>query len=189
MKLVPFIVKNIIAPHGITDMSHALMNNNNRELFNLNLINVGIVELLIEPFHLNTSYDILFILFTILHFHYDFPTLQIKQRKIPAIVSCSAFLFSCILLNNLLPFNIGFDILLTYMTFIHVPNHYRENWFHIKKDIVLNFLLILITCCFFNSILDYHPDILSNQHVIDISKAIIISHIIYGEKYIKHIDL
>ena len=62
MKLVPFILKNIIAPHGITDMSHALLNNNSKELFLINFANIACVEAFFYPLNMITEYDIVFLL-------------------------------------------------------------------------------------------------------------------------------
>lgn len=184
MKLVPFILKNIIAPHGITDMSHALLNNNSKELFLINFANIVCVEAFFYPLNMTTEYDIVFFIATIIHFRNDFPNIKINNYLFPKYISSSLFIIICLILNNVIPFNIGYDFLLTYMTIIHVPNHYRENWFYIKKDVILNFLLIMISCAFFNSIYENNPTIINNVHLINVAKAIIISHIYYQEKYI-----
>lgn len=189
MKLVPFIVKNIIAPHGITDISHALMTNNNKELFFINLFNVGFVETVVTPLNLSTQYDIIFFIATIIHFKDDFSNIKIKNFVFPKYISSTLFIAICLLINKIIPYNLGYDLLLGYMTIVHVPNHYRENWFHIKKDIILNFLIIMFTIAFFNGISDSFPELINNSHMISVSKAIIISHIFYQEKYIKNHNL
>lgn len=186
INLIPLILKNIIAPHGVTDMSHAIMTNNNKKLFLINLFNVGVVETVVHPLNLFIEYDIIFFIATIIHFQNDFSNIKFNDIVFPKYISSTIFVISCLVLNNIIPFNLGYDILLSYMTLIHVPNHYRENWFHIKKDIALNFLLLLFTCAFFNSVYDLYPDLLNNNHIINVGKSIIISHIFYQEKYIKN---
>ena len=157
MKLAPFIVNNIIAPHGITDISHALMTNRNKELFLINLFNVGFVETIVTPLNLSNQYDILFFIATIIHFKNDFSNIKIKNLILPRYVSSALFIIACLFINKIIPYNLGYDMLLGYMTIIHVPNHYRENWFHIKKDLILNFLIIMFTIAFFNGISDSFP--------------------------------
>ena len=186
MKLTPFIVKNIIAPHGITDISHALMTNRNKELFLLNLFNVGLAETIVTPFSLSNHYDVIFFIATIIHFKNDFSNIKIKNFVFPKYISSALFIAICLLINKVIPYNLGYDILLGYMTIIHVPNHYRENWFHIKKDLVLNFLIMMFTIAFFNGISDSFPELMDNIYMINAGKAIIISHIFYQEKYIKN---
>lgn len=186
MKLAPFIVKNIIAPHGITDISHALMTNRNKELFLINLFNVGFVETIVTPLNLSNQYDILFFIATIIHFKNDFSNIKIKNLILPRYVSSALFIIACLFINKIIPYNLGYDMLLGYMTIIHVPNHYRENWFHIKKDLILNFLIIMFTIAFFNGISDSFPDLMDSLYTINAGKAIIISHVFYQEKYIKN---
>ena len=186
MKLAPFIVKNIIAPHGITDISHALMTNRNKELFLINLFNVGFVETIVTPLNLSNQYDILFFIATIIHFKNDFSNIKIKNLVLPRYVSSALFIIACLFINKIIPYNLGYDMLLGYMTIIHVPNHYRENWFHIKKDLILNFLIIMFTIAFFNGISDSFPDLMDSLYTINAGKAIIISHVFYQEKYIKN---
>ena len=186
MKLAPFIVKNIIAPHGITDISHALMTNRNKELFLINLFNVWFVETIVTPLNLSNQYDILFFIATIIHFKNDFSNIKIKNLILPRYVSSALFIIACLFINKIIPYNLGYDMLLGYMTIIHVPNHYRENWFHIKKDLILNFLIIMFTIAFFNGISDSFPDLMNSLYTINAGKAIIISHVFYQEKYIKN---
>ena len=110
MKLVPFIVKNIIAPHGITDISHALMTNNNKELFFINLFNVGFVETVVTPLNLSTQYDIIFFIATIIHFKDDFSNIKIKNFVFPKYISSTLFIAICLLINKIIPYNLGYEI-------------------------------------------------------------------------------
>ena len=67
------------------------------------------------------------------------------------------------------------------MTFIHIPNHFKLNNFHIKKLKILNFFLYtgLIFIFSFNKF-----DVLNNIYILNNIISIILSHVIYQEKYI-----
>ena len=73
------------------------------------------------------------------------------------------------------------------MSLIHVPLHYKENWWHIKKKPLINFILIVTVTIFSNVI--YENYILTKNNLISqFVKSIVISHIIYNEKYNKKIN-
>lgn len=67
------------------------------------------------------------------------------------------------------------------MIFIHTPNHYKMAWDYIKNDKFTMLFLLIITIGFFNQI-----DFMNNELSVfnGISQSIIVSHIMYQEKYI-----
>jgi hypothetical protein len=184
MKLTPFIIKNIIAPHGITDLSHSLLTNNHKKLLLTNVINTGFVELFVQPLDLNLFYNIVFFLATIIHFRNDFPNLQIKKITLPNYLFSGSFVTSTFLLNEFTQSDIGSNFLLVYMTFIHVPNHYKESWFYMKKNIPLNVFLISILCIVMELLTLINPNMLHDVNMMNIAKSIIISHIMYQEVHV-----
>jgi len=71
-----------------------------------------------------------------------------------------------------------------YMIFVHVPHHYMMNISYLKTQPILTSILILVSSIIFYEIGINIDDVFNNNLIIDISKGLIISHIIYGEKYI-----
>ena len=70
------------------------------------------------------------------------------------------------------------------MTFIHVPNHYKESWFYMKKNIPLNVFLISILCIVMELLTLINPNMLHDVNMMNIAKSIIISHIMYQEAHV-----
>lgn len=177
MLLKPVIIKylttTIIAPHGVTDLIHAKQTNNLISLINIYGTTNGlfyILSTLDQEIVINT---ILFITSTI-HFQKDIPLRDEKKR----------YLFTSLLLLYFIFFNA--TSIFTYLTFVHVPNHYLYNWKFLKKEKILSFIVILFTTLlsfhFGNEYFEIYKDTLS----FDIIKAIIISHILYEELYINN---
>ena len=96
MKLIPFLTKIIIAPHGITDIGHSILTNNSKNLLKIYGINFSLTSLINQ---LNDSTDIsnvLLFTFSIIHFRHDFPNIFINDIQIPKYINASLLL---ILLN------------------------------------------------------------------------------------------
>jgi len=184
INIAKFLIKNVIAPHGITDLTHSIQTNNINNLVQLEIINLGICELCTNVLHYNNLYDILFFLFTTIHFRYDFQNITYNNIVLPKYISSSLFIGFCLFIDNYIPFHIGFDLLLYYMSFIHVPNHYKNNWFHIDKEFTLNLLVMMLTIIFINAIYQHYPKIVMSDDFINIFKSIIIAHVLYQEIYI-----
>lgn len=184
LNLTKFLIKNIIAPHGVTDLTHSIQTNNVENLLRLEVLNLGFCELMTNVFHFNNFYDIVFFLFTSIHFRYDFPNITYNNIKLPKYFSSASYIFICLFLDKILPFHLGFDFLLYYMSFIHVPNHYKNNWFHIDKEFTLNLLVLSFTIVLINAIYQYYPSNILNDDFVNIFKSIIIAHVLYQEIYI-----
>lgn len=171
MKIIPFMKNMIIAPHGITDIGHCILTNNS-----INLVKIYGINFIIAKFTdisnnnlFHNIINLVFIYSSIIHFRHDFPKIRINNKIIPK------YLFSTILIIISL-FNV--NLLIFYMSFIHIPNHFRMNIYHIKKLKILNIILyFLIGILCFN---------LNYIELNNIFKSIIISHIIYQEKYVQN---
>ena len=181
MNLKNFLIKNVIAPHGMTDLTHSLIYDNYDKLLKIQLATFTISELLTNTFHQNNILDFIFFATTVIHFRKDFNKINLD---IPNVLKSFIFIITCLYIDKIYPYEIGIDILLLFMSFIHVPNHYKNNYKYIKKDPIFNFLLLLAFISFINSVDNLHPELLVNEQVFTIAKSIIISHVVYSEKYI-----
>lgn len=172
MIIQPFIkkaiVKNIIAPHGITDIMHSVHQNTTKDLLIINSISCSSCLLFDNNFIYNNGINIFFLLMSIVHFRHDMPYIL----NIPKYVISSLLLLS-VYYNH--------DIFYIYMVIIHVPRHYITNYYYIKKNFLLNIIILLFTTYTIN-VLD--NIILLSPMLINIIKNIVISHIIYQEKFI-----
>jgi hypothetical protein len=182
MKIIPFLTKIVVAPHGITDIGHSLKTNNSIDLLKIYGINFTFTNIINNFDFSNNIVNIYLILTTIAHFRHDFSfiNIDINQIKIPR------YLYSTL---ALIIFNyINQELIYYYMLFIHVPNHFRLNNFHIKEFKSLNFFLyFLIGFICLKIDVDF---ILNNQNILNYIKSILISHILYQEYYVlnKNID-
>ena len=176
MKLVPFLVKTVIAPHGITDIGHSIITNNTSNLLKIYGINFGITNLVIHNFDNNYIMTFFLVLSSIIHFRHDFPRINLNNFEIPRyLLACTSLLLFYVL---------NPDLLIYYMVFFHVPNHFKLNHFHIEKLKIFNvFMYFGITLLCFYLDTNYHEK-LNNISIIDNIESIIISHVIYQEKYI-----
>lgn len=164
------IVSTIIAPHGITDLIHSYQQNKTKELL---FVNTGITTTsYLLSLHTDLLYilDISFMISSIIHFRHDMPCIF----HIPKYIWCILLLLCSIYGSH--------DLFYVYMCIIHIPKHYHLNRHHIQQNIVVNMSIIIITTLLLNHLNDflYYP-VLFN-----ISKGIIISHIIYQELYIHY---
>lgn len=176
MKIIPFIINTVIAPHGITDIGHSLITNNSKNLLKIYGINFTFTNLIININHLNDLMIYNLFLFSIIHFRHDFKNININNLIIPNYVLSFITLF---ILNNM-----NSDFLIYYMALIHVPNHLNLNNFHIKKLLNLNVFLYIFTSIFCLYSYDNFNEFLNNEIVVNNIISIIISHIIYQELYI-----
>lgn len=173
MKIVPFLTKVIIAPHGITDIGHSILTNNTKNLLKIYGFNFTLTNLItnINYIKSNSIMNILLIISSFYHFKHD-----IKNLKINNINISNYILFFIIFFSLLKP-----ELLIYYMTLIHIPNHFKLNNFHIKKFKILNlFLYIGLILIFYSN----NFNILDNIYILNNLISIIISHVIYQEKYI-----
>ena len=76
----------------------------------------------------------------------------------------------------MVPYNIGSSIFILFMTFKHVPNHYKKNYYFIKKDEVFNFLVIMFFTVFVNAFADYYPRYFYDFYNNNVFRSLIISH-------------
>lgn len=166
------IVSTIIAPHGITDIIHSYQQNKTKELLLVNTCVTTTSYLLSLQDSLINIVDISFIISTIIHFRHD----------IHCILNVPKYIWSSLLL--LISIYISHDLFYFYMCFIHVPKHYHFNIQYIKKNITINFLIILTTTFISNNLFLLIDDIYDYPIILSISKGIIISHILYEELYI-----
>lgn len=171
MKLVPFLNGVITAPHGVTDLIHAYKYNNIENLLRIytgSFIFTGIAETV----HLHQVIDIFFITSSIIHFSHDFNV--VSNSRINKLLLSSILIASAPI--------IGVNNFSIYLLLFHTPRHYIKSWKFIKDKKKMLFLLILLFSFpgyyIFDNINNLNPNLLS------ITETIIISHIIYNEKYI-----
>ena len=172
MIIQPFIkkaiVKNIIAPHGITDIMHSFQHNTTSNLLFINGVSCYSSLLLNNNIDYNNFINIFFLFTSIIHFRHDMPVI----KYIPRYIISTSLLIS-IYFNH--------DIFYIYMTLLHVPKHYITNFSYIKSNLKLNIFILLFTTYSIN-VLD--NIILLYPVLINIFKNIVISHIIYQELFI-----
>ena len=176
MKIIPFLTKIVVAPHGITDIGHSLITNNSIDLLKIYGIHFGFTNFINNFDFSNNILNIYLFLMTIVHFRHDFSfiNLNINNIKIPYYVYSTFILIFFNYINK--------ELIYYYMIFIHVPNHFRLNNFHIKDFKLLNFLLYFLFGLFCLKIDENF--ILNNQYILNYIKSILISHILYQEFYV-----
>jgi hypothetical protein len=171
--LLKYSIPVIVAPHGCTDLVHAIQHNHIINLCKIYSISFVGSWLLTNADKIQTL-DTVFIIASVIHF----------KRDIPKIYNISrSFIICCILFIT----NYYTRYLLKYyMIFIHVPNHYISNWIYLKKtpyltltNLIINTILIVTL---FNKF--YIPSSINNPFIHIIIKSVIISHIIYQEMFI-----
>ena len=178
------LIKNVIAVHGITDLTHSILYNNLPKL----LVLQNSVYFFSKKMMNRHANDILFLISSIIHFRHDFPSLKIKNITIPSSFVSAFFLFSCILLERIFPFNIGSSIFILYMTINHVPNHYKRNLFHMKKDEPLNVFVITFFTIFINAFAEYYHSYFYDFYNNYLFRSLVISHTLYSELFIHYKD-
>lgn len=181
--IVKKVILGVISPHGSTDIIHAYQNGLVPKFFQIQFVNVFITQIL-QQFDQVKIMDVAFFFLSALHFRHDFRLIE----KVPKALII-LFLFNVPeyiitwFLCGVPEFSVK-NVFIFYMTFIHVPNHYRMSWNFIKNQKRVTALLIgFVTCIFlhFGKFLDMNN---ISVELMNISKALIISHIIYNERYV-----
>lgn len=176
MLLKPHILKvittGIVAPHGMTDWVHAFQTKNVPTLLKINAVTTSSFLVMNKTGNENLI-NILFFLFSIMHFKHDIPFKQpfLKNITVPILLFLSVF---------------NIDILYFYLTLIHVPHHYMLNWKYLSKTPVKSFILMGVSTFI---MVNFEKFNLTNVDFIqpvyfDVLKSIIVSHIIYQELFI-----
>lgn len=170
--LLKYSIPIIIAPHGCTDLVHAIQNKHLINFCKIQSISVA-SSLLLTKLNQIKIIDTIFYIATIIHFKRDIPKINNISRSF--IVCCMLFMSTYYTPN----------LFIYYMTFVHVPNHYISNWYYLKKtpylsliNLIVNTITITITSLFNKNVY------INNPLIHTIIKGIIISHIIYQEIFI-----
>lgn len=167
------IINVVIAPHGITDLIHSTNFNTTKQLLTFN--SASLIGSTLLSHNNPILLDDLFLLSSIVHFRHDMPNFV----YIPNYIFSSLLLKSAIVINH--------NILFFYMLTLHVPNHYKTNWIHIKKNPYKNIVFIILFTLFLSYLGLNYPFIYESKFIFDLSKGIVISHVIYNELYIHNI--
>lgn len=181
--IVKNIVLGIISPHGSTDLIHASQNGLVPKLMQIQAVNIFTTQLL-QRLNQDKILDVIFYLLSALHFRHDFITVKNYSKSILlfALFSLPEVVFMWFVVG-IPKFSLN-DVLLFYMTFLHVPNHYRMSWNFIKKQkrvtVFLVGLFSTLLLKFGNSVEFSNINI----NIINIVKSFVISHIMYNEIYV-----
>ena len=164
------ILTTVIAPHGITDMIHAVQYNITSELFALNgaLLGASVIMANNAPMLLDGA----FMAASVVHFRHDMPTI----KYVPKSTLSTLLIGSSVLYDP--------NIIFIYMVATHVPNHYRTNWRYIRENTEKNVALIILFTLFLYSCGELFPALYESKLAFDCSKGLVISHIIYDEMQI-----
>ena len=160
----------IIAPHGMTDLMHAREYNIVNRLYEVN-VGTLVTTHFLHVGQLSAVVNLAFIFASVVHFRHDMPVVEGVPR----------YMFSTAMLPVFAMYHPAFFV---YMLLIHVPNHYRMNWKYISPKLVKNIGIL----AFFTLLSAIGGEVffhyLVNDYMMDIMKAVVISHIIYEEAFI-----
>jgi len=164
------ILTTVIAPHGITDMIHAVQYNITTELFALNgaVLGASVIMANNAPMLLDGA----FMAASVVHFRHDMPSI----KYVPKSALSTLLIGSSVLYDP--------NIFFLYMVAMHVPNHYRTNWRYIRENTKKNVGLIILFTLALYLCGELFPALYECQLAFDCSKGLVISHIIYDEKHI-----
>tara|TARA_Y100000389_G_scaffold179643_1_gene193885 strand:+ start:580 stop:1137 length:558 start_codon:yes stop_codon:yes gene_type:complete len=168
------ILTSVIAPHGITDLFHAVQNNNTKQLLSMNAVFIATSFELSQHDVTMLGLNFFFLVSSLVHFRHDFPVFWKNNNQ-----EFQQYILSLV---TILSFTLNQELFFWYMCFIHVPHHYYSNRRVIKKSCVLNLSFIL----FFSLLLMF----IGQQYaafeatMIPLYKGIVISHIVYQEVYV-----
>jgi hypothetical protein len=173
MNIVPLLTSAVIAPHGMTDLIHAENNDKVLQLFRINIVAVA-ASMLLHMMNMDGMTTAAFLTSSAIHFRHDFP---IKNEFLKLFAS------SALVMNAE---NIGVELFIIYMCFIHVPNHYK-----IYKPMIMDNMkksLFYISLCAIVATYAVYSNVqlMYDENVFCISKALIVSHIVYEELYTKN---
>ena len=157
----------IIAPHGVTDLVHAMQMNTTRPLYLINLVTTGAFALAGHAGLSNIS-NFPFVYASLMHFRRDIP-LENKYAQYCVI----AFIVALGIQYN--------DLFYLYMVLRHVPRHYAENWKYMEKMPMFSIFLLVATTIVSMKMGTMIP---MDDTYFDLIKGVIVSHILYEERYI-----
>lgn len=177
MRIIPFLHKFVIAPHGITDIIHAQRSNHLSELLQIYIGTIGISEI-IQLIHQHNILHILFGIASATHFQHDMKDIYIGNFKIKKSIISYLFILSTPI--------IGMNIFTFYMVIFHVPRHYLKSYFFLK-DHLIDFHTLLILVMASSSFIYNEIEYSHNEQIITLIEALIIAHVIYNEKYVDNI--
>lgn len=182
-QIVKAAVLGIISPHGATDLVHAMQENRVKNLFQIQAANIFGNQLLYKLDQQALS-NIIFFALSAAHFRHDLAAI----RKVPKLLLLYILLNVPEIVFSLYLFGIPElnlkDLFLLYMTFIHVPNHYRTSWSFIKNQKKFSAALVLTFTAaflFFGKFIDLSN---MNVNVFNLGRSFVTSHIIYNEFYV-----
>jgi len=164
------ILSAVIAPHGITDIIHAAHYNMTKEVVALNGASITASWFLSDNIPL--LLDEAFIVASIVHFRHDMPVIA----RIPRYAMSGALLLTSIQYDP--------NILFGFMVLLHVPNHYKTNWKFMKDEPYKNIGGVAVFSLLLVFFVEYFPGLIQSKLLFDISKGVVVSHVIYNEKYI-----
>lgn len=175
-RIINFLTTGIIAPHGMTDWIHALQTQNVEALLKINAVSTGSFLIMHQTGH-ERILNILFYLFSTLHFQHDMPF---------KISSLRYFAVQLLFLSS----GLDLDLLYFFMILIHVPHHYMINWKYISKTPLKSFLILAFSTFFMVNAEKFNLNNTDFMQPIyyDALKGIVVSHIIYQELFI-HTDI
>lgn len=164
----------IIAPHGMTDLIHANKYKLLDQLYRINAATIaGIFAC--HFFHQDDFINALFLGSSIIHFRNDMPAFGTAGCTKNAIkFTCSSMLVATASIMS-------WNLFMYYMIFIHVPNHYRMNYKHIKHALPETIIAIGGLASILTAV-DYSP--INNPYLDWITKSLIIAHVVYEEVHI-----
>ena len=165
-------LKHIIAPHGLTDIIHAIEYKNMHKL----LLSYGSSGLTAYTFFRTPKIlDICFLFFSILHFRTDMPQWGIRNRFSAYTIQTiqSSFLVFLFLLGK------SYNVFLFFMCFLHVPKHYKDSFVYVRKHPKLFLLLFSIFQLFNVSIIPI------TRNWVTAIETVIVGHILYHELFVR----
>jgi len=136
-RLIPLaekiVLTQVIAPHGITDIVHAQTNNKMNQLLTCYSGNLAATTLL-HQCKLDVFLWPMFIIGSYVHFKHDID-LYVKNRYYGHLVNG-------LFLGMMIQYPLLFY---SYMTAIHVPNHYKNAWPYIQEHKWTTLMLLVCT--------------------------------------------
>jgi|LauGreDrversion2_2_1035103.scaffolds.fasta_scaffold106146_1 hypothetical protein len=165
------ITFGIIAPHGITDLIHARQTGLMKPLVGIQAGTLLSVYGL-HSAHMDILVNVLFLIASVAHFRHDMVAL-VRAPLWFRVVVLSAIPQVCL-----------YDSFLLYMVLLHVPNHYRMNWSYIRNQKWVSGLLVGGFTLGSLAFAQTHGLDSTGGFVMDTFKALIISHVIYNERYV-----
>jgi hypothetical protein len=165
-------LKHIIAPHGLTDIVHAIEYKNMHKLLLL-YGSSGLTAYTL--FRTPKILDICFIFFSILHFRTDMPQWGVQNKLSAYIIQTiqSGLLVFSFLLGK------SYNIFLFFMCFLHVPKHYKDSYIYMKKYPYFTILL-------FSMFEFVFPDSTNiTRGLVTTFESVVIGHILYHELFVR----